>query len=522
MTTRYFLYLDAQRLSVYVWQHNRLALDESFSTDESGLGFFSQYVQNKTKCEYSLLVNLAEEGHVVETIPYLQGNDRQALITRKVGQHFLGSPLAMSLSLGYEKLKRKNERVLISALTNPALVEPWTQRINDASIPLTGIYSIAQLSGLLLKKIGFNNARCLLLTQQEHSIRESYLVDGHTLFSRMAPVHDSSIAGIASSFSTETGKLHQYLLGQRLVTQGEQLPVFIIAHPKTLSAIEESLPERPQLSFTVIDCHDAAKKIGLHTPPEDQHSELLFLHLLATAAPRQQFAGEKHRHDFRLSQIRRAIIATGIVTLLGSALFSAKELYQVYSLGQETQAFIAAEAESNWRYREISATFPQLGIDNDTLRRLTARHADLSQQQRQPGTAYRNIGRALNQIPSITLDSLEWKIGRSGLSTLGPAVGSMVVAPGATSLATAALTGDTETTLIRGKVHPERNATARSMLSTFDQFVKLLGNDPAFSVTVTQQPFDMESGRALRGGDNEDEGMQPRSFALEVSRKITP
>jgi hypothetical protein len=60
------------------------------------------------------------------------------------------------------------------------------------------------------------------------------------------------------------------------------------------------------------------------------------------------------------------------------------------------------------------------------------------------------------------------------------------------------------------------------MLSTFDQFVKLLGNDPAFSVTVTQQPFDMESGRALRGGDNEDEGMQPRSFALEVSRKITP
>jgi hypothetical protein len=234
---------------------------------------------------------------------------------------------------------------------------------------------------------------------------------------------------------------------------------------------------------------------------------------LATAAPRQQFAGEKHRHDFRLSQIRRAIIATGIVTLLGSALFSAKELYQVYSLGQETQAFIAAEADSNWRYREISATFPQLGIDNDTLRRLTARHADLSQQQRQPGAAYRNIGRALNQIPSITLDSLEWKIGRSGLST---------VAPGATSLATAALTGDTETTLIRGKVHPERNATARSMLSTFDQFVKLLGNDPAFSVTVTQQPFDMESGRALRGGDNEDEGMQPRSFALEVSRKITP
>lgn len=513
MTTRRFLYLDAHRLSAYNWQHGKLTLDESFNADENGQGLFSQYIQSKTKCEYSLLVNLSEEGHVVETIPFLQGNDRQALITRKVGQHFLGTPLAMNLSLGYEKAKRKNERVLISAITNPGMVEPWIQRINDAGIPLTGIFTIAQLSGLLLKKAGFNNNRCLLLTQQEHSIRESFLVDGHTIFSRMAPVHDSSIAGIASSFSTEAGKLHQYLLGQRLVSQEEELPVLIIAHPKTLNAIEESLPDRRQLNFTIINCHDTAKKIGLHTLPEDQHSELLFLHLLATAAPSQQYASTTHRHDFRLSQIRRTIFATGVVVLLASSLFAAKELYRAYSLRQETQTFAAAEADLNWRYREISATFPQLGIDNDTLRRLTARHADLSQQQRQPGTAYRNIGRALNQMPSITLDSLEWKIGRFGSSTVASTGGSMVVAN---------LSGDTETTVVRGKLQPERNATARSILATFEQFIKLLASDPALSIKVVQQPFDMESGQALRGGDSEDEGMQPRSFTIEVSRKITP
>lgn len=513
MTPRAFLYLDAHHMSVYSWQHGRLSLENSFSADENGQGAFSRHLETKAKCEYSLLVNLSEEGHVVETIPFLQGKDRQALITRKVGQHFLGTPLAMSLSLGYEKAKRKNERVLISAITNPGMVEPWIQRINDTGAPLSGIYTIAQLSGLLLKKTGFNNSRCLLLTQQEHSIRESYLVDGHTIFSRMAPVHDSSIAGIGSSFANEAGKLHQYLLGQRLVTQGEQLPVLIIAHPKTLPAIKESLPERQQLSFTIIDGHDAAKKIGLHTPPEDQHSELLFLHLLATEAPHQQFASEDHRHDFRLSQIRRAIIATGFVTLLGSSLFATKEFYQTYNLRQETLSLAASEADLSWRYREISATFPQLGIDNDTLRRLTARHADLSQQQRHLDAAYRNIGMALNQMPSITLDSIEWKIGYSGPST---------VAPGASSVAATNLTGNTETTVIRGKLQPDRNATARTILSTFDQFVKLLGSDPALSVTVVQQPFDMESSHALRGGDNEDESMQARAFTLEVSKRITP
>lgn len=504
MTARHFLYLDAHHLSVYVWQQGKLLPKESFNTDESGLDLFAQYAQQQRKCEYSLLVNLSEEGHIIETIPFLQGNDRQALITRKIGQHFLGTPLAMSLSLGYEKAKRKNEKVLISALTNPALVEPWIQRINDAGIPLTGVYTQAQLSGLLLKKTGYNESRCLLLTQQEHSIRESYLVDGKTLFSRMAPVHDSSIAGIASSFVAEAGKLHQYLLGQRLISQDEQLPIFILAHPKTLPAIEESLPGRHLLSFTIIDCHLAAKKIGLHTAPEDLHSQLLFLHLLATAAPNQQFASEFHRHDFRLSQIHRAIVATGAVALLASALFAAKELYQAYSLRQETQLFSASEADLNWRYREISATFPQLGIDNDTLRRLTARHANLSQQQRQPGAAYRNLGQALNQMPSITLDSIEWRIGRSGPSTV------------------ANLSGDTETTVIHGQLQPERNTSARHILGTFEQFVKLLGSDPKLSIAVQQQPFDMESGRALRGGDNDDEGIQPRAFTIEVSRKLSP
>ena len=522
MTTRYFLYLDAHHLSAYHWQHGRLRLDDSFTADDGGRGLFSQYLVSKTKCEYSLLVNLSEEGHVVETIPFLQGNDRKALITRKVGQHFLGTPLTMSISLGYEKAKRKNEKVLISAITNPGMVEPWIQRINDAGAPLTGVFTIAQLSGLLLKKSGFKHSRCLLLTQQEHSIRESYLVDGQTIFSRMAPIHDSSIAGVASSFATEAGKLHQYLLGQRLVSQDEQLPVLIIAHPKTLEAIEETLPERRQLAFTIINCHDTAKKIGLQTLPEDQHSELLFLHLLATAAPPQQFASDNHRHDFRLSQIRRAIFATGAIALLSSTLFAAKELYLTYSLRQETFSFAATEADLNWRYREISATFPQLGIDNETLRRLTARHADLTQQQRQPGSTYRSIGRALNQMPSITLDSLEWKIGRSGTSTLGPAVGSTVAASTTASLAAANLSGDTEIAVIRGKLQPERNASARSILATFEQFLKLLGSDPALTVKVTQQPFDMESGQALRGGDNEDEGMQPRTFTLEVSRKITP
>jgi hypothetical protein len=117
-------------------------------------------------------------------IPFLRGADRQALITRKIGQHFLGTSLAAAISLGYEKTQRKNEKLLLSALTNPAHFAPWLQRHRTPpKSPLAGIYTVAQLGGQLLKKLGQNPAgRCLLLTLQDQSIRESYLVGGHDPF----------------------------------------------------------------------------------------------------------------------------------------------------------------------------------------------------------------------------------------------------------------------------------------------------------------------------------------------------
>lgn len=504
MTARRLLYLNTHRLSAYAWRQGRLLPEGVFENDDDGLTQFATYLKNHRTSHFSLLANVAEEGHVLETIPFLQGSDRQALITRKIGQHFLGTPLASAFSLGYEKDKRKNEKLLISALTNPAYFEPWLQRISLAEAPLSGIFTVAQLGGQLLKKLDLAQSRCLLLTMQDHSIRESYLVNGQTHFSRMAPITDSSIAGIATSFGAEARKLHQYLIGQRLIGRDEALPVFIVAYPQAIPAIEKACPDHGHLSFSILDSEVAAQKMGLHTPPEDIRCDALFLHLLATATPRQQFASEVPRHDFLLSQIRQGIIAAGLIALFGSLLFSAKEIYYAYTLREEAQALKVSEADLNWRYQEISATFPQLGIDNETLRRLTTRHSDLSRQQRQPDSAYRLISHSLSQMPSITLESIDWKIDLQGASTA------------------ASIEGSEEITTVRGAILPQKNATTRQILATFEQFVTLLRENPDYSINVLQQPFDMESERALRGGNSEDENAQPRPFSVEIIRKIAP
>jgi len=338
--SRRLLYLDTQRLTAYAWRHGKLSAEGVFEMRPEEYPRFTAYLAAHPNSQFRMLANVGEEGHELETIPFLQGADRKALITRKLGQHFQGSPLATAISLGYEKDKRKNEKLLLSALTNPAHFDPWLKCLNDAGAALAGIYTVAQMGGQLLKKLGKPTARSLLLTYQDHSIRESYLVDGQPLFSRMTPLFDSSIAGIASRFATEAAKIYQYLDGQRHIGRNDRLPVYILAHPQAIPAVRQTCIDSSNLDFEILDSHQAARKLDLKTLPSDSSSELLYLHLLATEPPRQQFAAESHRHDYHVSQIRYGLLGIGAVALLGGTLFAAKQLYDTWSLRQETQALV--------------------------------------------------------------------------------------------------------------------------------------------------------------------------------------
>jgi hypothetical protein len=504
VTAHRLFYLDTHHLTAYVWRQGHLRAEGSFTNSDNGLLAFSHYLARWRDSRFALLANVADEEHALETIPFLSRGDRQALIARKISQHFMGSPLATAFSLGYEKTRRKNEKLLLSALTNPAHFEPWLTRIANAEAPLSGIYTVAQLGGQLLKKLGGERQGCLLLTMQDHSIRESYLRDGQTLFSRMAPIVDSSIAGIASSFAAEAGKLQQYLIGQRQISRDDHLPALIVACPAAVPAISKACLAHDNLVFSIVDSHVAARKLSLKTLPEDNRCDLLYLQLLATDPPRQQFAGPGHRHAYQVNRLRRGILAAGLIALLGGLLLTAHNAWTAYELRQETRTLQASASDLENRYGKIAATFPQLGIDNATLRRLTDQHAALGQQQRPPEPALRRLGQVLEQMPAIILDRLDWRIGRE---VAGNASGNA-----------SAIDSHGETTIINGHVQLAPTASTREVLTLFNEFVERLRNDPDNTVRILQRPFDMESGRPLRGGDDVGEAGLAQPFMIEITR----
>lgn len=168
---------------------------------------------------------------------------------------------------------------------------------------------------------------------------------------------------------------------------------------------------------------------------------------------------------------------------------------------EEAQALTASDGELNQRYREVASTLPQLDVDNDTLRQLTTRYSELSRLQRQPGPSFSLVSQALERVPAIKLESIEWK-------------NQAPYAPGQKD-------ENREVTIVRGAITLSQTEP-RKVLGLFDNFVEALHGQPGMSITVQQRPFDIEPGSALRGGDGTDEAAQPRQFTVEIVRKHTP
>jgi hypothetical protein len=76
-----------------------------------------------------------------------------------------------------------------------------------------------------------------------------------------------------------------------------------------------------------------------------------------------------------------------------------------------------------------------------------------------------------------------------------------------------------ESIVLRGSIRLGPASTTRQVLATFEHFVDSLRVDRSNEVTVTKQPFEIESGRPLRGSDVEEEGAGQRNFVIQIQRR---
>lgn len=492
MPTRRLLYLCAHRATAFCWRDGTLLEEAGFATTPAGQQQFAAYLEQHRESRFALLANVAEEGFQIERIPFLRGADRRAVIRRRIGQLFFNSKLSTSRSLGHEKARRRNERILLAALTDPSFIEPWVKRIGAAGIALSGIYSLPLLGAVLLEKIAWAQARCLLLTVQDQSIRQSYFEKGELHFSRLTPLQHSDHDAIARAFAAEAGKLQQYVAALHPDDTGQAISACILAHADTLPAIEATCIDSATLTFRIIEIEDCARRIGLKTPPPATHCESLFAHLLAAAPPRTQFADDGLRHDFHLQRIRSALHAFAATALVVSLLFAGKLAGDSHGIAQQAESLASKARHARLRYEAIAATFPSHPGGSAALLHAIDRYSELERKNRSPEGLLLAISRALPPTAALELESIAWQ-------------------------ASAAPGDERELATVHGTLQP--GANARLALAAFRQLNDALKANPQLQTKVLHHPFAGEAGQSLSGGSTRPEDEAPKTFSLQISRK---
>lgn len=511
MKSRRLLYLTAQQMVATRWQSGHLDQEGIFAANEGGHQQFAAYLAQHPNDVFILLANVSEEGFQIETIPFVQGADRITIIKRKLGQVFFNAPLTAFLSLGHEKTARKNERLLLAALTNHDLFAPWLKIISAAAVALSGIYSLPLLAPSLLARLKINERQSLLLTLQDQSIRQSYLEEGNVHFSRLTPLHSLNNDTIAQAFAAEAARLQQYLTSQRTLARNQPITARILAHPEAIPAIRSHCLDTDALRFVILDLAECAKRTGLRTLPSNAGGEALFLNLMVVAPPRIQFADDDLRHSHHLALIRNTLYSLGAATLLGCVIATAALLYEKYAIGQEADQLRQEAALTGRRYEEIVKTFPPIPTSNETLRRVIDRYVDLEKRNITPAGLYLEISRALQTSPTIEIDGIDWL---TGGGDAGNKSGN------AAQSAAVAVPVDSEAAIVRGTIRLGNNANPRQMLAVFEQFLTVLKANPGLQIAVQKRPFDIEPGKTLKNEDTSVEDRKPRSFSLQITRKI--
>jgi len=525
MPQRRLLYLDANHLGAYLWTAGALREEGSFLPGEQGVAAFSEYLRSHRDSNFYLLADIAEEGFQLESLPYTQGADRRALLARKLGQYFYGSPFATTISFGREKIGRRDEKVLFTALTRPPLLDPWLAAMRQAEVALVGVYSLPLLSNALLQKVKPAHPKCLLVTVTSAGIRQSFFESGQIRFSRLTPLPaaptltTTGAMEAASACAIESAKILQYLLGQRLVARSTALPVVVLAHPTQLATFVDVCRNTDDLQFQIVDLQELSRACGLRSPPVDSRSEPLFLHLLAQHPPREQFAAAPERRFYRLRQIRSALLGVGALALVACLLFAGKQLYEAMDLHgrtEDTQIQATADAE---KYAAIQRTFPPMPTSTENLRAAMNRYDELVKRTTTLEPLYIAISRGLQESPRVDLERVDWLLSSNPDEGSQLQEGRKPTAPtdqqGASMSAIALVSATLPTAMANDQ---------RGQLEAVNNFAASLRRDKSLKVTILRLPFDIESGKSLKSGgelgSNSTAAPAQPKFVLHLSQKL--
>ena len=519
-TNRRVLYLSAHKAAIYHWQRGDLASSYLFDSNEEGRAYFERYLNESQKSPIYILTDLFEEEYRQDTIPHVFGPDRKAILERKKGRLFRDTPYYYSRIIGREEEGRKDDRVLLTAITNPKLITPWIKLIDAYKVPLAGIYSLPLFSESIIKHIDDPANHLLLVSLQSISgLRQTFFYNKQFRISRLVQMPRYGTEPYAPHIQEEVEKIRRYLNSLRLTSMEEPLHICFLLSADLLDELKGELSDSTSIRYDFYDINKLLKSAGSKQTVSTPFSDKFYAHQILQSRPANFYASGTEKRYFTMRNLRYGMLVSSALLLLSSAVWSGFNLMGGLSYKQRS---ISAQNKAefyNIRYQLARERLPQTPVEPEDLKVAVELANKLEQYKTTPLDMIRLISTGTDAYPSIKLDNFQWAVSIDPNISLG-AKRASPAPPNRANIGHSKLSStDTgydyyQIALVNGHLDPF-NGDYREAIDQINKFVDVLrARDSVHDVSIVSLPLDVSSDASLQGSTNT--ASKEANFAVRI------
>jgi len=420
MAAKLLLCVSADRATAAIWRQGRLNSIRTFDNSQAGLGAFDTYLRAARGLPVRVMVDTIDEDYRLETLPHVSRGDRAQMAKRRLRQLYRTTPYAAWVQQERVAGKRKDDRYLFTAITNPEVLGPWMRVVEANRAPVAGIHPLPLVTLSLIARLALKHANLLIVTRNGAGLRQTFCKHLKFRISRLTAPRDPS-APADAYYAEEIGNTRMYLDALTVTHVDDTVHVLIVDHDGSLGGLPAALSRgRPNMQCTLMGPEEVARRLSI--PPGDlaTSADALHLHLLASAAPGLDLAPPQVEVGFQVYRVRQYAYAAAAVVVFGAIVVAVANEIRAWRIADEIVALEQQILQYQQRYKEVTAQFPKTPVSSEELRDTVEAAERIRSELRTPEQMLIVISRALDASPDISLSKVDWRHG-SGSQSSGEA-----------------------------------------------------------------------------------------------------
>ncbi len=500
MARKILLCISAVQTAAALWRGGRLQRCEVYTPDDDGLAAFGEFLKSAGRALAYVAADTVEEDYRFETLPHATGSDRASLLDRKIRQYYRGTRFVSAQPRGRTGDKRRDDRYLFSALTNPALVDPWLAAIAEHGVPVAGVYLASTLTTALLPALNIHLPRVLIAAPHRSGLRLTFYRDGEFYSSRLTRVIPKDRNDAARMLATELSHTRMYLSTLNLDATDEPLSVVFLDYDDSLAPVVKQIAGEAQAQGQALECTSIGRatltrQLQISPPHLDLALETIYLRLMADKPLPANLAPATITAGYRLVQHKAALYAASAAVGAAGVVWSGYNLWHRHDLTLQAADAARRTANAQLQYKEITRTFPAAPTTSDNLIKAVDIYRQVVKSVRSPQPFLQIVSRAIEPSPEIFLQEIGWNYGIDRSDPTGTTASSRNIKP----LGAREAEGLRQSGTLAGEVRPFQG-DFRAAIASINGVAERLARDPAVAeVKVIKMPLNVNPELTLSG-----------------------